>query len=823
MNTPQYVRVAVNIPSITGEFDYSIPDELQGKLSPGCLIEIPFNNRPVQGVITRFVDVPEVPEVKPVTRLFDPIPVMTPEQLKLAVWMAQETLTPLSICIDLLLPPGLSTQADILYELIPGNDMLFGVEQTERRILQQLINRGGLRLHQLEAAIPNTSLQGALQALHSSGKITARYILLPPRVRPKYVRTAALACPIEVIEKKKLTLSIFPAVQARRQRALEYLVDETYPLEVTWVYAASGCNMSDLVVLQEMDLIVLSETEIWRDPLKNVQPLNLPVPTLTADQQAAWQMIHDELVANAYDRLKKPILLQGVTGSGKTEIYMRAVQDVVSAGRQAIVLVPEISLTPLAVQRFLSRFPGQVGLVHSRLTPGERYDTWRRARAGVLPVIIGPRSALFTPLKNLGLIVIDECHDDSYYQSEPLPVYSTQKTAIKLAELYHAGVILGSATPDITQFYAANQGDWKHILLSKRVVPGVEMNATEEDPGLPPVEIVDMRKELKEGVRSMFSRNLQQSLRQTLDAGEQAILFLNRRGTSTFVFCYDCGFSIACPRCEIPLTYHSSDNRMLCHHCGYQRQLPKSCPKCKSENLRSFGAGTERVETELKNLFPAARVLRWDAGTTREKDSHEIILGHFTAHHADILVGTQMVAKGHDFPLVTLVGILLAETGLNLPDYRSPERTFQLITQVAGRAGRSEKGGKVVLQTYRPEHYAIQTASQYDLESFVDIELNQRRRLAYPPFIRLARLIFQNFNEELCKIQAEKVQSLIAHRIEEENLGASSVGGALPCYFTREGGFYRYQVILRSSDPVRVLRGIPLSNCRVQIDPIDLL
>ena len=321
----------------------------------------------------------------------------------------------------------------------------------------------------------------------------------------------------------------------------------------------------------------------------------------------------------------------------------------------------------------------------------------------------------------------------------------------------------------------------------------------------------------------MFSRALQTAIQKVLDANEQAIIFLNRRGTSTFIFCYDCGHTIRCPRCEIPLTLHTSDNTLFCHHCGYKRNLPRQCPNCTSERIRHFGTGTERVENELKLQFPSARVLRWDAETTKERDAHEIILGHFTAHHADILVGTQMVAKGHDFPLVTLVGILLAETGLNMPDYRSPERTFQLTTQVAGRAGRREKGGRVILQTYLPEHYAIQSAAAYNLDSFYDFEIAQRQRLHYPPFTRLARIIFQNLDEESCRIQAEKTREAVINRIMEYDLTATTASGALPCFFAREGGYYRYQIIIRSPDPVRVLRGIPLKNARIQIDPVDLL
>ncbi len=854
MDVSRFVRVAVNIPVLNGEFDYSVPDSLDGKVLPGCLVEVPFNNRALQGVVTRFVDIPEVADPKPVTALVDPIPVVTSQQLELAVWMADETLTPICQCIDLMLPPGLASQADTLYENISNDENLRGLDQTETRIMQQLINRGSLRLHQLERAIPHVSLQGSLRKLQAAGRITSRSVLMPPRVRPKFVRTAALACSHETLEQAKKNLSIFPAVQVRRQRALEYLADEPLPVEVTWVYAASGCNMDDLIVLQELDLIVLNETEVWRDPLKKVVPLDQPAPELTIDQQNAWQSILPVLKkANCGEEIR-PILLRGVTSSGKTELYLRAVEETLLCGRQAIILVPEISLTPLAVQRFLSRFPGQVGLIHSKLTPGERYDTWRRARAGVLPVIIGPRSALFAPLKNIGLIVVDECHDDSYYQDDFPPVYSALRVAQKMMRLNQSALILGSATPDVTQLYNARQGNWDYLELKNRVSftqtwPAEETNSTitvdplsdsasslsqskpisqfdsfeAVDAGLPPVEIVDMREELKAGSRSMFSRLLQTSIQKVLDSNEQAIIFLNRRGTSTFIFCYDCGHTIRCPRCEIPLTLHTSDNTLFCHHCGYKRNLPRQCPNCTSERIRHFGTGTERVENELKLQFPSARVLRWDAETTKERDSHEIILGHFTAHHADILVGTQMVAKGHDFPLVTLVGILLAETGLNMPDYRSPERTFQLITQVAGRAGRREKGGRVILQTYQPEHYAIKSAAEYDLDSFYDFEIAQRQRLHYPPFTRLARIIFQNLDEESCRIQAEKTREAVINRIMEHDLTATSASGALPCFFAREGGYYRYQIIIRSPDPVRVLRGIPLKNARIQIDPVDLL
>jgi len=842
MDISSYARVAVNVPAISREFDYLIPEEFQGKISAGSLVEVPFNNRLLQGVVTRLVNIPEVVDVKPIISLVDPFPVLTARQLQLAGFLSETTMAPLCQCIDLMIPPGLSSQADTLVELIDGNESLDGLGQTEVRLMKQLIERGNLRLRQLEAAIPHVPLQGSIRKLQQAGKIKTRSILLPPRVKPKLIRTASLAHPIDSISNLKLAGQKAEKTHLRRQMALEFLSNEALPVDVTWIYAASGCTLADLVALQEMNLIVLHETEIWRDPLKNVIPLDQANPVLTSDQKTAWETISHTLQQVNTGVKTRPMLLQGITGSGKTELYMRAVEDTIMARRQAIVLVPEISLTPLAVQRFLSRFPGQVGLIHSRLSPGERYDTWRRARAGMLPVIIGPRSALFTPLENIGLIVIDECHDDSYYQSDVLPMYSTQQAALKYAEICQCALLLGSATPDVTQLYEVHRGVWQHLILPRRV--GVYGNKTfltsargggiqseqsgfpSDDAGqsgLPHVEIVDMREELKAGTRSMFSRPLQEGLQKVLEAGEQAILFLNRRGTATYVFCFDCGHSLRCLRCEIPLTLHTTQDGLVCHHCGYKRQMPKSCPNCGSSRIKAFGTGTERVEAELKNLFPTARILRWDSESTQGKDSHEIILDHFTAHHADFLIGTQMVSKGHDFPLVTLVGILLAETGLNLPDYRAPERTFQLITQVAGRAGRGERGGRVLLQTYMPQHYAIQAASRHDLNAFYEVDIKERYRLQYPPFIRLARLLFQDMREKNCQEQAEKIRAAIAHKIEIENMGASSVGGALPCFFSRQGGYYRYQVLLRSPDPVRVLEGIPLENCRVQIDPPDLL
>jgi primosomal protein N' (replication factor Y) len=437
-----------------------------------------------------------------------------------------------------------------------------------------------------------------------------------------------------------------------------------------------------------------------------------------------------------------------------------------------------------------------------------------------LKVIIGPRSALFTPLPAVGLIVADECHDGSYYQSEP-PFYHAVEAAKIYARLCGAVCILGSATPTIQQRYQSEIGESVRLELPKRIQ---FVNSTSGDPGLPPVSIVDMREELKSGRGGIFSQALVDGLEDVLKKGQQAILFLNRRGTATYVFCRDCGTVAKCPQCDTPLTYHTDGlSDLRCHRCGYNRKMPAVCPHCQSKQIRAYGLGSEKVETEAGTLFPSARVLRWDWETTRQKDAHEIILGHFAAHRADILVGTQMLAKGLDLPLVTLVGIVLADVGLNLPDPFGAERTFNLLTQVAGRSGRSSLGGRVVLQTFQPEHYAIQAASRHDYAGFYSRELEERRQLGYPPFSRLVRLEYRAFDPAKAESEARALAARLSKEIVEDGRVQTDLIGPVPCFFAKVAGWYRWQVVLRGPDPASLLRGKSLNNWRVEVDPVSLL
>ena len=505
-------------------------------------------------------------------------------------------------------------------------------------------------------------------------------------------------------------------------------------------------------------------------------------------------------------------LIHGVTGSGKTEIYLRAIDEVLKRGRQAIVLVPEISLTPQTVARFAGRFPGHVTVIHSSLTAGERYDVWRKIRNGEFDIVVGPRSALFAPLPRLGLIVIDEEHEPSYKQDAEVwgsfkVFYDARTVAWQLATLTGAVLIAGSATPSLEAYFGAQCGETALLEMPRRVV-GHQILANAGDSvtayaEMPPVEVVDMRQELRAGNRSVVSRSLQAEIHATLDSNEQAILFLNRRGTSTFVMCRDCGDVQSCARCEVSLTYHERANVLICHHCNRRYPIPLVCPKCSSKRIKYFGSGTQRIEEVVQQISPRARVLRWDADTTGSKGSHEAILARFARHEADVLVGTQMIAKGLDLPMVTLVGVISADVGLYLPDFRSGERTFQLLTQVAGRAGRSLRGGRVVIQTYTPDHYVIQAAAQHDYAAFFARELGHRREFDYPPVHRLARLVYWDKNRDKAAEMSEQMAHMLRTRLQA--LGIPVVPGTLvgpaPAFFARFRGYYRWQILLRADDP----------------------
>lgn len=824
-NQPMFARIAVNVPALSGLFDYHLPPELAAQVAPGCLVTVPFGGQTVQGVVMDWVDTPAVADTKPVLSLLDPAPVLTHPQRELAKTLADSTLNPLAAVVDLMLPTGLSQQADVLFSLNVAGETLKELPPVAQRIVDLLEKRGPLRGRQIDRHFERVDWRKTAQSLARRGALSTRSVLPPPAVRPKFIRMAQLAVAPAAAEAVMDSLGSTPATRERRAKALQFLIDEPDAVAVNWVYAHSGCNLNDLQELAERELISLWETEVFRDPLRGKEERGKEEReiTLTGDQATAW----DE-VLHAFSLLSSSIfLLHGVTGSGKTEIYLRAAAEAIRRGKQAIILVPEIALTPQTVRRFLARFPGRVGLAHSKLSPGERYDTWRRARSGQLQVIIGARSALFAPLPNIGLIVADECHDPSYHQSEP-PFYNAIEAARVYARICGAVCLLGSATPPVALRHQAEGGVVRLLSLPSRLTPLGDGSAA---PGadLPPVSIIDMREELKSGNRGVFSRALEEGLAGVLERGEQAILYLNRRGTATHVFCRACGHVLACPNCETPLTYHTDlrtgvrADGLTCHRCGYVRQKPKTCPECKSPHIREYGLGSEKVEADVKALFPQARVLRWDWDTTREKDAHEMILTHFANHQADVLVGTQMLAKGLDLPLVTLVGIVLADVGLNMPDPFGGERAFQLLTQVAGRAGRSVRGGRVVLQTFQPQHPVVLDAARHDYAAFYAREIADRRLLGYPPFARLARLEFRHTDESQAEAACRQMAVRLLEQIRAEGRVQTGLVGPAPCFFNKQDGLFRWQVVVRGPDPASLMRGQRLDGWRVEVDPVSLL
>jgi primosomal protein N' (replication factor Y) len=836
-----FVQIVVNVPAVSGIFDYAIPESLIGKVGVGHLVIVPFGKQTVQGVVFRFIDQPSVPEVKEIVELVDPESVLTQAQIMLAEAMAESTLSSLASIVGLFLPTGLSQEADGRYEL-RITDYEPQKSTIESRLISLLKERGPLRGRQIDTHFRKVDWRKSAGYLVRKGVLASQSVLPPARVRPKFIKTAQLAVSPEIAESAMKDLGKTESTKTRREKALRFLMRVKDAVNVSWVYAESGGNLADLQELEERGLIRLFETEIFRDPLERASRevdryTDKQVLQFTSEQQIVWEEIEKAFRDIAQGKSVKPFLLQGVTGSGKTEIYIRAAQEAIQHGKQVIILVPEIALTPQTVRRFLAHFPGQVGLVHSKLSEGERYDTWRRARAGSLKLIIGPRSALFAPLQNIGLIVADECHDSSYYQSEP-PFYHAVNAVQAYARLVGAVCILGSATPTVVQRYQAERSPLPAssslALRSARMGEGVRSMTRLDLPhrvveaGLPPVQVVDMRDELKAGQRGIFSRLLFTELESTLERGEQAILFLNRRGTATYVFCRDCGYVLRCPNCDTPLTLHVEEKeRLLCHYCGYERGKPNTCPSCAGRQIREYGLGSERVQVEVSAAFPTARTLRWDWETTRQKDSHEMILTHFAAHRADILIGTQMLAKGLDLPLVTLVGIVLADVGLYLPDPFAGERVFQVLTQVAGRAGRSERGGKVVLQTFDPAHQVIQSAARHDVNGFYQYELEQRKRLGYPPFLRLVRLEFRHPDAVVAEREARRLAGKLLELLTAERWKQTAVIGPVPSFFAKIGGYYRWQIILRGLDPTSVLKEDPLAKLlmdwRVEVDPIGLL
>ncbi len=547
-------------------------------------------------------------------------------------------------------------------------------------------------------------------------------LLVPPgtsnnidKIKVKYERWIRLTTKYkEYIQGHVEEVKNFKIKSEKQQKVIDFLVDNI-EIPVAIIIDVLGVTPAVLKSLENKEICESFQMEVLRNPFLNKIIKRTKKLELTEKQQEVLESIK----INEHDEY----LLYGVTGSGKTEIYLQLIEKVLESGRNAIVLVPEISLTPQITDRFLARFGQIIAILHSKLSQGERFDEWRRIQNGEARIVIGARSALFAPIKNIGTVIIDEEHDSSY-KSETTPKYDARDVAKEICKRENASLILGSATPDIKSYFRALNGEIKLLKLENRISTF----------GMPEVKIVDLRQELASGNKSMFSKLLYDEIKKNLENKEQTILFLNRRGYSTFIMCRDCGYVVKCDKCDVAMTYHLTVNKLLCHYCGAEKQNVSICPSCGSQNIRYFGTGTQKIETQINKIFPEASVIRMDIDTTTTKNAHETILNKFRNEKIDILLGTQMITKGHDFSNVTLVGVLAADSSINVGDYRASERTFQLLTQVCGRSGRGDKKGRAIIQTYLPDEFSIQTAKSQDYIKFYNNEIKVREKLNYPPF-----------------------------------------------------------------------------------------
>lgn len=678
-------KVIVDVPasSINQTFDYLIPERFQDILAAGMRVIVPFGPRKVMGFVVGKAAESSFGKLKEIEDVLDLTPALTGELLELGKWVAEETLSLHITALQAMLPQILKAQYK--KELTR-----MGEERLPDALEELFAVRDVIPFEEFTASsIPYSQLQKSVQ----EGVISIEY-LVKSKITKKQITMIEPAKEPHRLEEAMQDLS---KNAAKQQQMLFYFIDNPAPVEKKQLLKMLDLTDSSLNTLIKKQLLTSQRKEVYRNPYHDEAFERTSALSLTPEQEEAIGPIKDSIANRQHD----VYLLHGVTGSGKTEIYLQAIQDVINQGKEAIVLVPEISLTPQMVKRFKGRFAGNVAVMHSALSAGEKYDEWRRIQRKEVQVVVGARSAIFVPFENIGIIIIDEEHETTYKQ-EDQPRYHARDVAIRRARSHACPVVLGSATPTLESYARAQKGVYKLAELTKRT----------NEQSMPAVEVVDMRKELHAGNRTMFSRRLKEQIESRIQKGEQVVLLLNRRGYSTFVMCRNCGHVKECPHCDIALTYHKNSNRLKCHYCSYEEPMPINCPECASDLIRYFGTGTQRVEEALTQLIPEASVIRMDVDTTRRKGAHEKLLNQFANKKADILLGTQMIAKGLDFDNVTLVGVLTADSMLNLPDFRAAEKTFQLLTQVSGRAGRHELTGEVTIQSYTPDHYSIELASE---------------------------------------------------------------------------------------------------------------
>jgi primosomal protein N' (replication factor Y) len=806
-----FVRVAVNIPSLR-TFTYAVPDRLQSRIGVGKRVLVPFGRKTLTGFPLETLSAPAIEQTKEILDVLDAEPLFDESDLNFYRWTADYYIYPLGRALTEILPGGINVRSQrwispAVCGIHGASDDLTG---DQRRVMDWLHPfPSGLSEERLKRSLRIANPGRIIRELQKKGLLEVTDRIQPPAVSPKTEKTIALHQ--ERLSGVRLT--------DRQRRVVDFLLRNPHvPASVvgrTFDHAAAVLGSLEKKGLLDVRMQDAFRHHGGEDPV-GIGGIDV---TLNRDQQNALQEISRGLTGGSYS----PYLLHGVTGSGKTEIYLRAISEVLKAGGGVIGLVPEIALTPQLYSRFVQRFPDQeIALMHSGISPHARYDQWRRIFRGDIRMVIGARSAIFAPVRSLRLIIVDEEHDPSYKQDDRLR-YQARDLAIVRAKQRDAAVILGSATPSMQSYLNSRRGKCLYLRLPQRVA----------DRPLPTVEIVDMTTQKDPGGRPLIlSSRLMQALSETLQERKQALLFLNRRGFDTFVVCLDCRHFFHCLNCSVAMSHHAAEGKLKCHYCDLTIEIPRRCPACGGFRIHSFGVGTQKLEAEVKKNFPAARVMRMDSDTTAASGAHGRILRALERKEIDILVGTQMIAKGHDFPEVTLVGVICADTSLNMPDFRATEKSFQLLTQVSGRGGRGDVPGKVVIQTFNPDHYAIRRAKNHDDEGFFRDEFPARQSLSWPPFSRMINLQMSSLDQEEGRQAAERIAAYARSRCAETSPADIGIVGPAEAPIAKIKGRYRWQMLLTGKDSkaLHVLAREILSNAvqarmdlKVDVDPVNFM
>jgi primosomal protein N' (replication factor Y) len=816
---PPFATVALDCgqSSFDRELSYAVPEQWRSILRIGFAVLVPCNRQMVTGFVTGFAQQPNFDgQILPLTRLLSKAPLFDRNALKLARWMSAYYHCPLNVCLDCFVPHGWQVAMERRFVLASQDHhenlrLLRDLSRSPRQaqIVQLLIETARpLTQKEIEKAIAGAKLGDGLKRLVEQGALKTVDEVLDSGLKPRRV-LAVRALPDKAPDGE--TWASLEKAAPKQAAALRRLLEWNKPRAAAILARDEDMDSALLRALEKKGFVEFSQLEIRRDPTENLPVADVQRVQLTKEQTNAVAAIENLLMAdgrrqeaiNSASDARHPLsasclLLHGVTASGKTEVYLTAIERCLQLGRRALVLVPEIALTAQTVEIFQRRFQERVAILHSALGAGERFDEWRRARSGKADIIVGARSAIFAPCRNLGLIIIDEEHDHSYKQ-DSTPRYHARDLALKRAAFDNAVVVLGSATPSLESYHRATRGEFGHIKMTQRIGHRV----------MPEVETVDMTGEANMGLLPPLSRRLKEELCEVVARGEQAILFLNRRGFATYVQCLECGHAERCENCDVTLTFHRGEGILRCHHCDFQRAVRQECPQCKGWMIGFTGTGTEKIEAEVEDLFKRrqldTKILRLDRDTTMQKGAHARILTEFRHGRAQVLIGTQMVTKGLDFPNVTLVGVISADAALNVPDFRASERTFQLLAQVSGRAGRGDRPGRVLVQTLTTDHYAIEAACKHDYDLFVGQEIESRQSPCYPPFTHIVNVISSDEDMNMARTRLENLAIKFHEAIAKEG-GGTELLGPVDCPLARVKNKFRFHLMLRDRNRPRLHR-----------------